>query len=70
MANPARWPPCADTAEVLAGIAERGIPIAVVSDIGVLLLPGAEDVVSWLAPSEEVRGLGAVLHLLDAANRR
>ncbi|WP_437735274.1 HAD family hydrolase [Sorangium sp. So ce1335] len=138
MANPARWPPYADTAEVLAGIAERGIPIAVVSNIGwdiraafarhgldrhvdvwtlsyevgamkpspaifkhalrelgvagrnalmvgdtpgadggatavgcrVLLLPGAEGVVSWLAPSEEVRGLGAVLHLLDAANRR
>jgi len=138
MIDPAGWPPYADTAAVLAGVAERGVPIAVVSNIGwdiravfalhgidrhvdvwtlsyevgavkpdpaifkhaleklgvpgrnalmvgdtpaadggatavgcrVFLLPGAESAASWLAPSDEVRGLGAVLHLLDAANRR
>lgn len=139
MADPTRWPVYADTAEVLAGVAERGVPIAVVSNIGwdiraafalhgldryidvwalsyevgavkpnpaifkfalerlgvagrdalmvgdtpaadgaatvvgcrVFLLPGNEAATtSWLAPSEQVRGLSAVLHLLDAANKR
>lgn len=139
MADPAHWSAYADTAEVLAGVAERGVPIAVVSNIGwdiraafardgldryvnvwtlsyevgaikpspdifkhalgklgipgrnalmvgdtpgadgsatavgcrVLLLSGAEEATtSWLAPSDDVRGLEAVLHLLDAANGR
>lgn len=138
MAHPERWPAYADTAAVIAGVAERGVPIAVVSNIGwdirqvfalhgldrhvaawtlsyevgavkpdpaifkhalaalgvparnalmvgdtpaadggatavgcrVLLLPGAEGTASWLAPTDEVRGLDAVLHLLDGANGR